>query len=226
MSLTVVEIQQTFYRLPRPQTAARWRAEAPSDFQFTLKAFQGITHPASSPTYRRSGLPVPIPDSYGFFRPTPEVQAAWEATREIALLLQARIVVLQCPVSFGPTPEHKADLRSFCRAIERGGLLLAWEPRGNWTDEEISTLCRELDLIHCVDPFQRLPVHGTPAYLRLHGRTGYPYRYSDDDLRQLAAWCQSYADAYCMFNNMSMWEDALRFQSLLRGRSSGPRHTP
>jgi len=79
----------------------------------------------------------------------------------------------------------------------------------------VEALCRELDLVPCVDPFQLPPMEGPSAYFRLHGRTGYGYRYSDDDLQQLAAWCHLYADAYCMFNNASMWEDALRFRSLL-----------
>jgi hypothetical protein len=46
----VVEIQQSFYQPPRPDTARRWRREAGTSFVFTLKAWQMITH---DPTYRR-----------------------------------------------------------------------------------------------------------------------------------------------------------------------------
>lgn len=46
----VVEVQKTFYQPPLARTLDRWRAEAPSGFAFTLKAWQPITHPASSPT--------------------------------------------------------------------------------------------------------------------------------------------------------------------------------
>ncbi|HIC91498.1 MAG TPA: DUF72 domain-containing protein, partial [Syntrophaceae bacterium] len=49
----VVEIQQTFYQIPRVSTVQKWREEAPPDFEFTLKAWQLITHPSQSPTYRR-----------------------------------------------------------------------------------------------------------------------------------------------------------------------------
>jgi uncharacterized protein YecE (DUF72 family) len=48
----VIEIQQTFYQLPWLETAAKWRSAAPEDFEFTLKAWQVITHEPSSPTYR------------------------------------------------------------------------------------------------------------------------------------------------------------------------------
>lgn len=44
---------------------------------------------------------------------------------------------------------------------------------------------RQLDLIHCVDPFQRRSVWGEPAYFRLRGRGGYHCRYSDAELEEL-----------------------------------------
>src|ERR1700712_2655459 len=49
----VGEIQQTFYQPPAATVMDRWRATAPPGFEFTLKAWQLITHPATSPTYRR-----------------------------------------------------------------------------------------------------------------------------------------------------------------------------
>ncbi|NIN51751.1 MAG: DUF72 domain-containing protein, partial [Nitrososphaeria archaeon] len=52
----LVEIQQTFYKMPRLETAQRWRQEAPNEFEFTLKAWQLITHPPTSPTYRKAGI--------------------------------------------------------------------------------------------------------------------------------------------------------------------------
>jgi uncharacterized protein YecE (DUF72 family) len=75
-------------------------------------------------------------------------------------------------------------------------------------------LCQELNLVHCVDPFQRSSVHGSPAYFRLHGRGGYRSRYTDDDLRQLKTWCAQHAEVYCLFNNLSMWDDALCFKGM------------
>jgi uncharacterized protein YecE (DUF72 family) len=39
-----VEINQTFYRMPTPKTAAGWLEQAPAGFTYTLKAPQRITH--------------------------------------------------------------------------------------------------------------------------------------------------------------------------------------
>lgn len=42
--LPTVEVNATFYRLPRPDTLAGWRSQVPSGFTFALKAPQRITH--------------------------------------------------------------------------------------------------------------------------------------------------------------------------------------
>jgi len=215
-TLPLAEVQQTFYRPPELATAQRWRAEAPPDFCFTLKAWQLITHEPSSPTYRKARLNLEGPaEHYGSFRPTDEVMAAWERIRQIALALQAPIVLFQCPASFTPTDVHIENLRRFFRGITRSGLICAWEPRGPWPVELVGSLCAELDLIHAVDPFVSRPATLGTAYFRLHGITGYRYRFTDDDLRQLLAWCRGYKLVYCLFNNVSMWEDALRLCALL-----------
>lgn len=39
-----VEIDNSFYRLPAPETLRHWRAETPADFVFTCKANRFITH--------------------------------------------------------------------------------------------------------------------------------------------------------------------------------------
>src|SRR5215470_16355415 len=39
-----VEINNTFYRMPKPSVLEGWAAEVPADFKFVLKASQRITH--------------------------------------------------------------------------------------------------------------------------------------------------------------------------------------
>jgi uncharacterized protein YecE (DUF72 family) len=209
----VVELQTTFYQPPSVALAEKWRAEAPADFVFTLKAWQLITHPASSPTYRRLRQPVALDqrDRYGFFRPTDEVWRAWLATRAIARALRAAVIVFQCPASFLPSPENCDHLAQFFSRIEREGWLVAWEPRGSWPPGQVQHLCRDLDLIHCVDPLFAAPTHGRPAYFRLHGRGGYNYRYTDADLAELARVSERHPEIYVLFNNVHMRDDARRF---------------
>ncbi len=213
--LEVVEVQQTFYRPPSLSTAERWRRRVPEGFGFTLKAWQLITHPPTSPTYRRLGRTISTSrlDRYGFFAPTEEVQKAWTETLQVAKVLRAEVVVFQCPASFQPTPENVANLQRFFRTTPRDGLAFAWEPRGAWPADLVKRLCQELDLVHCTDPFVTRSVHGAFRYYRLHGRGGYRYRYTDQDLQELQRVCL--APAYVMFNNVSMWEDALRFRQRL-----------
>ena len=213
--LPVVEVQQTFYNPPRLETAQRWREEAPPDFRFAIKAWQLITHPPSSPTYRRLRTPLSGPrDAYGFFRPTEEVFQAWEVTRDIANALNATWIIFQCPARFTPTDEHIGNLRTFFSYIERGDWRLGWEPRGTWPEDIVRALCHEFDLTHVVDPFAQQPTTSNIAYFRLHGKTGYRYRYTQEDLQALQFWCHSFRESWVMFNNVSMWEDARAFWAL------------
>lgn len=212
----LVEIQQTFYQLPRIQTAEKWRREAPEGFEFTLKAWQLITHEPTSPTYRRLGRKIPAEalDRYGCFRFTPEVEQAWEQTSAFAEVLGATTVVFQCPASFRPTERNASNIRDFFTKMERRDLRFAWEPRGSWPDDLVHRLCSELDLIHCVDPFKKKPQYGDLQYFRLHGITGHAYHYLDSDLEELKRWVKK-GSSYVLFNNNWMKEDALRFSRMI-----------
>lgn len=211
----LVEVQQTFYRPPPVETVLKWRREAPLDFEFTVKAWQLITHPPSSPTYRRLGWKVPTAhmQQYGFFRPTSEVLMAWEKTKEVALALGSRVVVFQTPASFVDSEQSMENMRLFFKRLKREDFLLVWEPRGDWSEDSISSLCRELELIHCVDPLERPPLYGRLRYFRLHGGPYYRHKYTDEELRHLRDVVD--ATAYVLFNNITMYNDALRFKTLL-----------
>lgn len=211
----LIEIQSTFYQLPRLHIAEKWRASAPAGFEFTMKAWQLITHEPSSPTYRRLTEKIAPQkfDRYGRFRPTEEVLEAWQRTALFAKTLGASLVLFQCPASFLPTKENVANMRDFFGQIPTEGLQLAWEPRGKWPEKIIHQLCEELELIHCVDPFKDKPLSGDFQYFRLHGITGYRYHYKDEDLEQLIKWARK-RPSYLLFNNNWMKEDALRLMEL------------
>jgi uncharacterized protein YecE (DUF72 family) len=132
------------------------------------------------------------------------------------MALKARIVVFQTPPSFHPSARNKENLRKFFKEVNRGGLLLVWEPRGLWSGEEIQELCRELNLTHGVDPFKTDLSFMKIRYFRIHGITGYRYRFSQKDLEALKEKCQG--RCYCLFNNVSMWTDALAFQRMMGER--------
>lgn len=212
----VVEVQQTFYQPPQISTLEKWRADAPADFEFTLKAWQLITHEARSPTYRRlkRELSEEEREECGSFRPSSVVRQAWDVTRACAEALHARLILFQCPASFTPTPGHIADLRRFFISIERDGLQLLWEPRGNWPDEVVRKLCAELELVHVVDPFAARTLTPHLCYFRLHGRRGFRYVYETDELIELRGMLPRGRTSYVLFNNVRMIEDAARFQAI------------
>ena len=217
----VVEVQQTFYDPPRDATMLRWRRAAPAGFEFTLKAWQLVTHEASSPTYRRLRRPLSASDraEVGSFRLTPAVRRAWERTLECARLLRATAILLQCPRSFRPTSENVERMRAFCREVDRPeGVRLLWEPRGEWPPDVVRSLCSELGLVHVVDPFVTDTVTPEAAYYRLHGTTGAYHVYSDDELVRLLEIVTALPDSapkYVMFNNVPRVGDVRRFRELL-----------
>jgi uncharacterized protein YecE (DUF72 family) len=214
--LPAVEVQHTFYQPPRAATLAGWRAEAPAGFEFAVKAWQLITHQASSPTYRRlkRNLAEEEKAGAGFFRPTAVVEEAWAVTLASAEALAARAVLFQCPASFGPTDENVERLHAFFDGRERRGLDFCWEPRGGWPDGLVRELCGRLDLWHVVDPFAARTTTPRRCYFRLHGRRGWRYSYEDGELEELLSLLPPEEPSYVFFNNVAMLPNAVRFREL------------
>jgi len=217
--LPAVEIQHTFYDPPQIKTLEKWRSDVRDDFEFTLKAWQMITHESSSPTYRRLKRPLTEKETgeVGFFRPTDSVKESLDVTLACARALRARTILFQCPARFQPTPENILNLKQFFSKIERGDLNLAWEPRGKlWEDEIVKELCNELDLWHCVDPFARQTMTPQNCYYRLHGIPRWRYTYEEDELMELVSLLPKNRLAYVFFNNITMKDDAVRFKKILQ----------
>lgn len=222
-TLPTVELNRTFYGLPRVRTAEKWRrlVDAVDDgFVFAVKAWQALTHPLSSPTWRDTGDLSPAQrEHFGHLEPHEAVVDAWKATMDRVRALEAPILLLQTPPGFGPSGEHREDMRELLSTVDRRGVTVAWEPRGEWLDEPdaIADVCAALDLVHVVDPLRDDPVHTTEtAYLRLHGlnadRYDYDYDYTDDELDDLAAVVQDlrgdHETVYCFFNNYEKYANA------------------
>lgn len=215
--LRSVEIQHTFYQPPMIKTLEKWRAEVPEDFEFTLKAWQLITHAGSSPTYKRMRKPLDEKqiEEAGYFRPTETVQFGWETTLACADALKAKTILFQCPAKFTQTDENIENLKNFFKTIERGERNFAWEPRGPWDDEVVKKICDELDLWHVVDPFKVRTVTPDKCYYRLHGVVRWRYTFEDGELEELISLLPEEGRSYVFFNNITMTEDAVRFTRIL-----------
>ncbi len=219
--LSTVEIQHTFYQPPQIKTLERWRQTVSADFEFTLKAWQLITHESTSPTFkrlRRKLTEKELADA-GSFKLTDIVREAWNITRACAKALEARTVLFQCPASFEPTKKNIKNIEKFFTKIDRDSLNLCWEPRGEWSDEVIRGICESHDLWHTVDPFSRASVTPERCYYRLHGRVRWRYEYEDSELEELATMLPSDKLAYVFFNNITMTKDAETFQTIAAKRA-------
>ncbi len=221
-----VEVQKTFYKPPGVETAKRWRREADKvnrEFEFTVKAWQLITHPPSSPTYRRTNISVKL---CGYFRLSKTVIEAWEKTKEIADVLRAKVIVFQTPFSFKDREENAKRVVEFFSTIENG-YYFVWEARG-WSSKSVREVCEKAGLIHCVDPMVEDPaIEREVMYFRLHGHSpdcrykpygklNYRHVYSKEELEWLKNYLKKFSGTtYVMFNNTNMCKDAKKFEKIL-----------
>ena len=225
---SVVETQQTFYKLPELKTIQKWREEAPKDFFFCVKAFQGITHPTTSPTWKRSGLKEEeikkFRDKVGFLKPKKEVFNFWDKTLEVCKALKAQVCLIQLPASFKECKENKENAKKFFSKIKRDNISIALELRG-WSEKSFEEICKAHDLISCVDPLFSKPVSLSKkgiAYFRLHGsyekgKINYKHKYSEEELRKLKDIISELKakQVFVLFNNIFMREDARRFKKMI-----------
>jgi uncharacterized protein YecE (DUF72 family) len=204
----LVEVNSTFYKIPKFSTAERWRDEADEidkEFEFTVKASQIITHKDK-------------------FR-SKESIAAFDAMKGICKALRAKLLLLQTPASFKADQENIKSLKRFFKKVKLNGLRIVFEVRGkSWSDEIVKELFQELDLVHCVDIFAREPLTFSGnkiLYLRLHGSPPgdrmYYYEYNQKDLNWLKEKVRRIKarEKYVLFNNIWMYSSAREFLKLV-----------
>ncbi len=226
-SLGLVEIQRTFYKLPKIETARKWREEAPDTFEFTVKAWMALTHDPKSRIWGKTGLPCD--ESYGLLKPTERNFEVWERFREVVKELGAEVVIFQSPPSFRATEENLNNADAFFSAIS-GEFRLGWEIRDeSWLkDEHFQRILENHGITHVVDVMYERPTYGEFRYYRLHGaregrRIKYSYRYTDEDLSKLLGIVREFLleDNYVLFNNSYYsFENAVQFKRMIEGYHS------
>lgn len=201
-SFSLVELNRTFYEYPKMSTVVDWREKAPPEFEFTVKTHQDISH-----KFR--------------FELEPSLQA-FETMKHICQTLKAHIMLIQTPGSF--RPDKLSDAEKFLGKIKRDDLVVVWETRGTAWDhpdvrKKLADTLKELRVTHVTDPFRALPVlTERVAYFRLHGlgKELYYYQHTDDELKQLHGLVKPFEhdvkEVYVFFNNLAMFEDAVRFK--------------
>lgn len=201
-----VELNNSFYQLPKEATFEKWRRQVPEGFVFVVKASRYITH------IRRLREAA---DSVALF---------WSR----AVLLGDRLG----PILFQLPPRFRADtglLGDFVAALPKG-IQAAFEFRDDsWTTDEVLEILDRAGAAWVLAdrPGWRVPLHVTGgwSYIRFH--QGRPLRpgYTPEKLR---TWADRIAgldasDVFVYFNNdpqAAAPHDALRLMSLLNKRGS------
>ncbi len=145
-----VEINNTFYRLPKEQVLIDWASQVPESFTFAIKASQRITH---------------------FARIKPEAASAVEFLLKNTSSLGARLgaILFQLP------PNLKKDvdrLRAFVALLPPDRRYTIEFREASWFDDDVYAVLRERDIPMCIidQPDFSSPVVSTASwgYVRLH----------------------------------------------------------
>ena len=177
--LPAVEINNTFYRMPKPALLAAWAEQVPPGFRFVLKASQRITH--------RKRLK--------------------EAADEVAYFFQTATTLGDRlgPTLFQLPPNLKKDLprlEAFLGVLPAGARAAFEFRHASWFEDDVFETLRRNGAALCVAEDEELatPLVATAGwgYLRL--------RRQDYDEAAVAAWAekvrgQSWSEAYVFFKH-------------------------
>lgn len=167
----IVEVNTSYYHVPRRRTVEAWAARTPSEFVFDVKPPRELTSTPSEP-----GGEAPEPDA-------DLAQAFMESIAPLAEAGKLGAITFQFPPSYRNTPEHQEYLRLLPELFP--GMHLAVEfRRRDWLDEEHAdetlALLRETGLTYTMVDEPQVgtgtvpPVYGVThkrlAIVRFHGR--------------------------------------------------------
>ncbi len=202
-----VELNASFYRLPTPESVARWAASVPRDFSFAWKASRFLTHMKK------------LKD------PTPPIARMMDVARGFGPKLG--VVLYQLPPRWVPDEER---LETFLQALPvklRSALELREET--GYVPRMFSRLksARVALVVHDMAGSVAPRVRTAPfVYVRLHGPDRYGGSYSKGSLASWAAWIAELssegADVFAYFNNdrdAHAPRDAVRLREAIARRS-------
>jgi len=209
-----VEINNTFYQLPKPQTFENWHKQAPKDFLFTVKANRYITH-----IKRLQNVEEPLERFFEGARLLgknlgPVLYQLPPSMHKDIERLKAFLEVLSNVILNGAQRSEESLLRRPDSSPASGGLRMTksvFEFRHeSWFSEEVYGLLDKSNVGFCVhdlyDKGSPRIVTGDVVYVRFHGTTGrYSGNYSKAQLKSWAEWLKQYIkqvhNIYVYFNN-------------------------
>jgi uncharacterized protein YecE (DUF72 family) len=181
-----VEINNTFYQLPKQKTFENWYKQAPDNFLYTVKANRYITH------IKR------LKDAEALDRFLQTVRIFREKLGPI---------LYQLPPSMHQDLER---LRAFLRLLPKKETAVFEFRHKSWFDRNTYELLNKFGAGFCVHDMPGNPsprvVTGKIIYLRFHGTTGrYQGNYPDSELKKWSRWVKENRRAvhtvFAYFNN-------------------------
>lgn len=175
-----VEINNSFYKVPREELLATWASQVPDGFTFALKASRHITH---------------------FWRLTAKASTALGFLLGNTATLGTRLgpILFQCPADFS---KDLGRLRAFLAMLPSDRRFTMEFRHESWFDDDVFAELRERDIALCIseqDDF-RSPTVATASwgYLRLHR-----FDYAEPALAQWRAVvaAQPWSEAYVYFKH-------------------------
>ena len=201
-----VEINNTFYRLPRVEAVARWVEQSPPGFVFAVKASRYLTH-----VKRLRELRDGVERFYAHIGP-------------LARSPKMGPVLWQLPRTFKRDDERLAEA---LEALRPGRHCFEFRHESWFADETYELLRRHQAALvignHPQRPFQSHELTADWTFIRFHyGHRGRNGNYSDRELEEWAARIADWrrrVDVYAYFNND--WtgfavRNGLRLKELLR----------
>ncbi len=186
-----VEINNTFYRLPKVEAVKGWVDQTPPSFRFAVKASRYLTH-------------IKRLKDAGVY-----IDRFLERIEPLASTPKLGVILWQFPPNFKRDDERLADALEAIR--QRAPCRHAFEFRHeSWFTEDVYALLRSQRAALVISddpemPFQQREMTAPWTYVRLHrGARGRRGNYSSAELdtwrRRIAAW-RSTREAYVYFNN-------------------------
>ncbi len=205
---TTVEINTTFYHLPKETTVRNWEVQVNKQFLFSVKASQYITH--------RKRLK--------------DCKESVELFLNRVQFLEKHLgpILFQLPPSFRYNPERLEEFLGYLPKKKRYAMEFRHE---SWFHDELYALLRRHDIGLCITDLggKQSPEEVTSdfTYIRLHGpKKVYTGSYSAKQLtswsHKIANWCKQGITTYCYFDNDDKGyavQDALKLKKMLPGFS-------
>ena len=182
-----VEINNTFYQLPKEQTFENWHKQSPKNFLFTVKANRYITH-----IKRLKEPKEPLERFFGGVR-----------------LLKENLgpVLYQLPPSFHKDLDR---MKIFLQALPKERVAVFEFRHESWFSQDTYELLKKFNAAFCIHDLVGIPtprvITGDIIYVRFHGPTGkYAGNYSKPALQDWAHWITDHLKGkkavYAYFNN-------------------------